>query len=215
MSAVLFDLDGTLLDTAPDLGAALNQVLSEYGRPAVAASEYTPIASHGSAGLLKYGFGEDYFNAHRETLRTRFLDIYNNNLAQYTQLFDGVQQLLEALNRRGFAVAIVTNKPGFLTDQLVPQFPALAAIEVVVSGDTVARAKPHPDPILHAAELLGVDPTTAWYVGDAERDIIAGKAAGMRTVIADYGYIHADESPHLWQADHRIKTPLELLDLLP
>lgn len=212
--AILFDLDGTLLDTAPDLGAALNKVLAAEQRPLVTAEEYTPLASHGSAGLLKHAYGIDEFELRKSELRTAFLQAYADSIASGTALYPGVDELLQELQSRSIAVAIVTNKPGKLTEQLLPYYPQLADIAVVVCGDTLTVAKPHPEPLFHAAQHLGVEPSQCWYVGDAERDIQAGKAAGMFTVLAEYGYIHRSEQPHLWQADHHITSPLELLKLL-
>ncbi|RUO81376.1 phosphoglycolate phosphatase [Idiomarina tyrosinivorans] len=211
--AVLFDLDGTLLDTAPDLGAALNQVLRDHGQAEVAEQHYTPLASHGAKGLLQLGFGE-FYHANQQALRKAFLAAYQNNIAQHTRLYDGVEEVLNGLAERRIKVAIVTNKPAFLTEQLLPYFASLATIDVVVSGDTLAEAKPSPAPLLYAAEQLGVDAKQCWYVGDAERDMQAGKAADMRTALAEYGYILPAEQPEKWLADHRLKHPTELLALL-
>jgi len=211
--AILFDLDGTLLDTAGDLGAALNQVLTEYQRPTVPETAFRPLASHGANGLLTLGFGADYA-PQKAVLRQRFLDVYEANIARYTLLFNGVEALLNELRAQQIQVAIVTNKPTFLTAQVLPQFPTLASIDVVVCGDTLSVAKPAPEPLLHAAERLGVQPDQCWYVGDAERDIQAGRNAGMYTVLAEYGYIHADDAPEQWLADAHIDTPEALLALL-
>ncbi|PWW15041.1 MULTISPECIES: HAD family hydrolase [Pseudidiomarina] len=213
-AAILFDLDGTLLDTAPDLGAALNRVLKAEQRPLVSASDYTPIASHGSAGLLRFAYGEAEFEQRKDELRHKFLSFYSEAIAEQTQLFAGVSELLAQLQQQQIPVAIVTNKPTALTVQLLPSFPELAAIEVVVCGDTLAVAKPSPQPLLHATQALQVVAGDCWYVGDAERDIQAGRAAGMRTIVANYGYISAIETPTAWGADSFIETPLELLDLL-
>lgn len=211
--AILFDLDGTLLDTAPDLGAALNAVLAQEQRELVPADAFTPIASHGANGMLKLGFGDD-FEPHRDRLREAFLNAYQRDIAKQTRLYDGIERMLVALDNAGIAVAIVTNKPGYLTAMLLPSYPALSAIDVVVSGDTLPVAKPDPAPLLLAAEQLGIDPAACWYVGDAERDIQAGRRAGMFTILAHYGYIHTDDEPHLWQADSVIHAPDELLKLL-
>lgn len=210
--AVLFDLDGTLLDTAPDLGAALNAVLRAEQRPEVTAKEYTPLASHGSVRLLKHAFGEE-FDARQEELRRAFLTAYSTAIAKHTRLFDGVSHLLNKLVEQQIAVAIVTNKPSALTNQLLPYFPQLAAIEVVVSGDTLAVAKPHPEPLLFAAEQLAIPAQQCWYVGDAQRDIEAGQRAQMTTVLAAYGYLSDDDQVAQWGADVHIQHPLELLQL--
>ncbi len=212
--AILFDLDGTLADTALDLGGALNRLLAEEGRPPVAHEHIRPIASHGARGLVELGF-----SLHREAegfdaLRLRFLDHYEHGFCDCTVLFDGVNTLIETLAARGIAWGIVTNKPMRFTDRLVPALCFTVPPAVVVSGDTVGVAKPDPKPMLHACEALGVDPARCWYVGDAERDIAAGRAVGMTTVLADYGYIAHTDRPHEWGADHRIQHPLELLALL-
>jgi len=207
--AVLFDLDGTLLDTAPDLGAALNTVLAAEQRPLVSAAEYTPLASHGSAGLLRYAYGDE-FEHRRDELRQAFLTAYAEQIAVHTQLFDGVANLLEQLNQQQIAVAIVTNKPHALTQQLVPQYPQLAGIKVVVSGDTLPVAKPDPAPLLHAATHLGIKAEHCWYVGDAERDIEAGRRANMFTVLAEYGYISVTDNTLAWGAHAKISHPLDL-----
>lgn len=213
VKAVLFDLDGTLLDTAPDLGAALNAVCEQYERPAINAELFTPVASHGSRGLLKLAFADDYDLMETE-LRHAFLSAYKDNIATHTRPYPGVLQLLALLQRESIKIAIVTNKPEKLTQQLLPHFPEFKAIEVVVSGDTLSVAKPSPEPLFHAAEKLGVAPMDCLYVGDAERDIEAGRNAGMVTVLAEYGYISNDDQPQRWQADYHITSPLELLTLL-
>ena len=211
--AVLFDLDGTLLDTADDLGAALNAVLAAEQRPLVAAEFYTPLASHGSAGLLRFAFG-DQFEQRKDELRQAFLNYYADNVVVHTRLFAGVDELLQGLSDRGIHAGIVTNKPHALTQLVLPYFPQLQQLPVIVSGDTLNVAKPHPQPLLHAAELLRVAPSQCWYVGDAERDIQAGNAAGMRTILARYGYIHANDQPDQWGAHADIARPQQLLALL-
>lgn len=211
--AILFDLDGTLLDTADDLGAALNKVLAAEQRPAVAAEYYRPIASHGSAGLLRFAYGEQ-FELRKTELRQAFLHHYAEQVALHTDFFDGVEIMLGELQQRGIRAGIVTNKPQALTHLLLPYFPLLQALPVVVSGDTLAVAKPHPQPLLYAAQMLQVAASQCWYVGDAERDIQAGNAAGMHTIIARYGYIHDSEQPDSWGAKASIEQPVDLIDLL-
>ncbi|MDN7124220.1 HAD-IA family hydrolase [Pseudidiomarina sp. 1APP75-32.1] len=213
IKAVLFDLDGTLLDTAADMGTALNQVLADEGREPVALEVAKTLASHGSRGLLEHAYGAE-FHARKSELRKAFLMHYANAIAVQTKLFPGVDELLQQLNASKIAVAIVTNKPKALTEQLIPYYPELAAIDIRVSGDTLAVAKPHPDPILHASTALGLDARHCWYVGDAQRDIEAGRAAGMQTVLARYGYIGAEDYPENWAADYEIQQPLELLEHL-
>ena len=211
--AILFDLDGTLLDTAADLHVALNTVLEAHQRPLVTLDQARPIASHGSNGLLSLGFGEDYNPDNQVQLRDAFLAAYAKDPFSRTTYFEGIEALLECLNSEDIAYGIVTNKPTQFTRALLPHFPLLSKCDAVVCGDTLAVAKPDPAPILHAAELLGVSALECWYVGDAERDIQAGKAAGMFTVLAHYGYIGPDDNPRLWQADARIDEPLALCNL--
>ena len=211
VAAVLFDLDGTLLDSAPDLGFALNQVCRENGLPEIPAEVFTPVASHGSRGLLGLTqLDEDALLA----LKPRFLDIYRNNLALHSKLFDGVETLLSSLRRNQIKIGIVTNKPEFLTHPLIAQFEALQSISVVVCGDTLQEAKPSPKPLYYAAEQLTVDPKDCVYIGDAERDIVAGRNAGMGTVLAEYGYISSTDQPQQWLADYTIAHPNALMELL-
>lgn len=211
VAAVLFDLDGTLLDSAPDLGFALNQVCRENGLPEIPAEVFTPVASHGSRGLLGLTqLDEDALLA----LKPRFLDIYRSNLALHSQLFDGIEMLLSSLRRNQIKIGIVTNKPEFLTHPLIAQFEALQSISVVVCGDTLEVAKPSPKPLYYAAEQLAVDPKDCVYIGDAERDIVAGRNAGMVTVLAEYGYIASTDQPQQWLADYTIAHPNALIELL-
>ena len=211
VAAVLFDLDGTLLDSAPDLGFALNQVCRENGLPEIPAEVFTPVASHGSRGLLGLTqLDEDALLA----LKPRFLDIYRSNLALHSKLFDGIEMLLSSLRRNQIKIGIVTNKPEFLTHPLIAQFEALQSISVVVCGDTLEEAKPSPKPLYYAAEQLAVDPKDCVYIGDAERDIVAGRNAGMVTVLAEYGYISSTDQPQQWLADYTIAHPNALIELL-
>lgn len=213
--AILFDLDGTLADTALDLGGALNRLLAEEGRPAVPYEKIRPTASHGARGLVELGFGLHRDAPGFDALRLRFLDHYEDGFRNETVLFDGINPLIEGLHARGLAWGIITNKPMRFTDRLVPTLGFSIPPAVVVSGDTVGVPKPDPRPMQHACAQIGVDPTACWYVGDAERDIVAGRAVGMKTVLADYGYIADTDRPEEWGADLRIATPLQLLELLP
>lgn len=217
VKAILFDLDGTLLDTAMDLGAALNHVCRHHGRQEVAADLFSKVASHGSRGMLELAFADhmnDLQSAEYQALKDRFLSHYQQNIAVHSQLFDGISQLLTTLSEADIAVAIVTNKPHALTQLLLPHYPELAAIEIIVGGDTLAVAKPHPDPLWHAAKQLDVEVSQCVYVGDAERDIEAGRKAGMVTVLASYGYINDNDQPQRWGADYTIEQPLDLLNIL-
>jgi phosphoglycolate phosphatase len=206
----LLDLDGTLLDTAPDMGGALNQLRAERGLEPLPAATIRPVVSHGAMRLIALGFpeaaGDDF-----EALRLRFLDLYAANIADGTRLFPGFDAVLDRLEARGLPWGIVTNKPGWLTDPLLAALGLDRRAACAVSGDTVAERKPHPLPLLHAARLVGVDAGRCVYVGDAERDIQAGRAAGMTTVVAAYGYIADGEDPWQWQPHGVVHAPEELL----
>ncbi len=211
---VLFDLDGTLADTAPDLAYALNTLLTEEGRAPLPEAHIRPEVSHGSPGLLKVGFNMGPQDADYARLRSRLLAIYADNLCRKTRLFPGIDELLKALERQGINWGIVTNKPAFLTDPLVRQLSPSPAPACIVSGDTTTNRKPHPEPMLHACTRAGSQPPQCLYVGDAERDVQAGKEAGMKTLVALFGYISASESPENWGADGMIRRPQEILEWL-
>ena len=211
---VLFDLDGTLADTAPDLAHALNALLVEEGKMALPYETIRPEVSHGASALVTLGFGLKPGDPEFDRLRQRFLEIYSANLSRYTRLFPGVAELLRTLKERGRNWGIVTNKPAFLTDPLVKQLNPEPPPACVVSGDTTTNRKPHPEPMLHACALAGSEPAQCLYVGDAARDIRAGKDAGMRTLVALFGYISKDETPQNWGADGMIHYPREVLDWL-
>ena len=212
-AALLLDLDGTLLDTAPDMGGALNLLRAEHGLAPLPAAAIRPVVSHGAMRLVALGFPEasgDEF----ESLRLRFLELYAANLAVGTTLFPGFAAVLDSLESRGMPWGIVTNKPGWLTDPLLAALGLDRRAACAVSGDTVSERKPHPLPLLHAAQLLGVAAERCVYAGDAERDIQAGRAAGMTTLVAAYGYIGEDEDPRAWQPHGVVTAPVELLDWL-
>lgn len=211
---ILFDLDGTLVDTAPDLGYALNQVLIEQGREPLDNDLTRPHASAGARGLLKLGFGIGETDPQYEALRQRFLEIYADNLSRESAVFDGMQDLLEALAQRDIKWGVVTNKPGWLTDPLMASLKFATAPCCIIGGDATAYPKPNPDNILLACEQSRHSPEHCLYVGDAERDIIAGQRAGMRTVAVSYGYIENGHAPGDWGADWLIDHPLQLLDCL-
>ncbi|MEO5573563.1 MAG: phosphoglycolate phosphatase [Gammaproteobacteria bacterium] len=211
LRTVLFDLDGTLADTAPDLAYALNTLLEEEGHPRLTLSKIRPVVSQGSPGLLYLGFALRCEDAAYASLRQRLLDIYSNNLVRETRLFPGMTELLSALEQRGMNWGIVTNKPAFLTNPLVEQLGLAKRAACVVSGDTTAHAKPHPASLLYACEQAGSDVQQCIYIGDARCDIEAGKSAGMTTMAAVYGYIPALEMPHDWSADGMVNHPDEIL----
>jgi 2-phosphoglycolate phosphatase len=210
--AVLFDLDGTLADTAPDLAEAVNRIRLERGLPRTPYEQLRPVASAGARGLIGVAFGLAPGQPGYEPLRDQFLDNYTKYIADKSALFEGVPAVLAALDRHGIAWGIVTNKVGRLTDLLVPKI-GLSHAACVVSGDTTSHPKPHPAPLLEAARRLNVAPEDCWYVGDDLRDIQAGQAAGMPTVAAGWGYWGHVE-PDTWQADHIAAEPLDLLALL-
>jgi len=210
--AVFFDLDGTLADTAPDLAYAINALLREQGRAELPYDIIRPIASHGSPGLLKLGFGITAQDASYAALRTRFLELYRAHLDRETRLFPGIPEVLTELGRRGIKWGIVTNKPAFLTEPLIQKLNPQPTPACIISGDTTTNRKPHPEPMLHACECAGMRPHECLYVGDAERDIEAGREAGMHTLVALFGYISKDETPQAWGADGMIRAPHELLE---
>jgi len=211
--AVLFDLDGTLLDTAPDMIGALNRLRQEESLTPLPFAAVRSSVSHGAVRLIKVGF-PDAQGAEFERLRLRFLDVYASNLAGGTRLFDGIEAVLSSLEADGLPWGVVTNKPGWLTDPLLQSLGLAQRACCVVSGDTVAERKPHPLPLLHAASLAGVAANRCVYIGDAERDIVAGRAAGMQTVVAAYGYLGDDDRPESWQADGIITQPARIVDWL-
>ncbi|WP_348946643.1 HAD-IA family hydrolase [Chitinibacter sp. FCG-7] len=211
IKAVLFDLDGTLADTAPDMGAALNRLLIEEGIAPRSLDDIRPVTSHGARGLLELGFGIGPSHTRFAELRERFLDLYAEKICEGTTLFDGISELIEEIDARGMRWGIITNKPMRFTDPLVQLLPLPIAPQTCVSGDTVGIPKPDAKPMLHAAAELGIDPIHCLYVGDAERDIEAGRRVGMKTVLANYGYISDTDQPESWGADLSINHPLELL----
>ena len=212
--AVLFDLDGTFADTAPDLAAALNQVLQEQGKPALPFEHIRPVVSHGGIALIKLGFDIPQENLEFEVLRQRLLAIYKNNISQLTQLFEGMDELVTELENSDIAWGIVTNKPSWLTNPLMAQLGYSQRARTIVSGDTTSERKPHPEPLFHACREINCPPDQCLYVGDAERDIIAGKRAGMKTLGALFGYIEADDDPRTWGVDALIEHPREIKDFL-
>jgi 2-phosphoglycolate phosphatase len=211
---VLFDLDGTLLDTAPDLADALNSVLVERQRDPLPYEKIRGVVSHGGMALIRLGFGIPQTDPDFEPLRQRLLDIYLANIANRTRPFPGITQLLDELERRGLNWGVVTNKPGRLTDPLLRQLALYDRAACVVSGDTLNERKPHPAPMLHACEQAGSQPAQCVYIGDAERDIEAGRHACMHTLVALFGYFTAEDRPLEWNADGCISHPLELLEWL-
>lgn len=212
--AVLFDLDGTLLDTARDLGGALNRVLADFGLPKLDYATFRNTASHGALGLLKLGFKEHIGQYDIADLRARFLNYYNQHLCVDTCIFEQALPFLGALNNRNIPWGVVTNKPEALTQALLPNFSDFNYCQIMVGGDTLPVAKPDPAPLLHAAQKLGVEPNNIWYVGDAQRDIDAANNAGMLSIIARYGYIEHDEDIGQWHANWVVDDLRELVKFL-
>lgn len=208
--AVLFDLDGTLVDTAPDLGYAANLVRAELGQPPLPIAGYRPVASAGARGLLGMALQITPEHAEFPARRDRFLELYRANLARDSRLFDGMEQLFEAMNACQARWGVVTNKPAWLTTPLLAELKLDLQAACAVSADQVAKAKPAPDSLLHACALLKLSPQDCWYVGDDKRDITAGRAAGMLTIAADWGYLGADGPIESWGADYIATTPQEL-----
>lgn len=214
IQAVLFDLDGTLADTALDLGAALNSLLHKKGLPAVAMDKIRPVASHGARGLIELGLG--IHKNHPDFARTRvdYLAEYEACFDVDTVLFADINPLILALTQKGLPWGIVTNKPKIFAERLIPKLGFVTQPAVLVCGDTMAEPKPSIKPMLYACEQINVAPKNCLYVGDAWRDIEAGRNAGMKTVLVNWGYIAENDQPELWGADYTIDQPLELCALL-
>lgn len=208
---ILFDLDGTLLDTAPDLAAALNTVLEENQLPPLPFESIRPAVSHGGIALIKLGFRLQQDDPRFDALRQRLLTVYRENISRRTTLFPGMEALLQAIEQRGLNWGVVTNKPGWLTDPLMKDLQLYDRAVCVISGDTLQQRKPHPAPLLHACQLANSLPEQCLYVGDAQRDIEAGINAGMYTMVALFGYFTEQDRPHDWGANHLIEEPRELL----
>ncbi len=212
IKAVLFDLDGTLIDTAPDMGGALNNLLIEENLDPIPIESLRPYVSQGGLVLTRLGFAGKVPEDAIEPLRQRFLHHYRAIVADESRLFDGYQVILDELDRRAMPWGIVTNKPEWLTHPLLQQLELAQRCAVVIGGDTLENRKPHPQPLLVAAERLGFACDNCIYVGDDERDIVAGKAANMKTLVAAYGYIEDAAAIEGWQADGVIDNPRDLLN---
>jgi N-acetyl-D-muramate 6-phosphate phosphatase len=211
--AIFFDLDGTLIDSAPDLGAAADKMRTDRGLPSLPLELYRPMAGAGARGMLKIGFDMAPNHSDYEAMREEFFQNYEANLTARTTVFDGVAEMLQNLRAQGIAWGIVTNKSKRFTDPLARLMPLLHGACAVVSGDTTPHAKPHPAPVLEAARLAGVPAQHCWYVGDDKRDIDAGRAAGMFTIAAAWGY--SGEHPiDTWAAHVVVNTPQSIIALL-
>ncbi len=212
--AVLFDLDGTLIDTAPDMTASLNHILKEEGLDPLTLDVVRPHVSRGGLAMTKLAFEKHRPEEEIESLRLRFLDYYLHNIADHSTLFEGFETVLHTFDQQSILWGVVTNKPGWLTDPLMSALKLDHRSAVTISGDTTAERKPHPLPLLTAAKIIGIDPQQFLYVGDDPRDITAGNAANMTTVIAKYGYISQDANLKSWMADQVIDHPEQILKLL-
>lgn len=210
---VLFDFDGTLADTAPDLAAAANKQRQRKGLPPLPYEALRPLASQGARGLLRASLEMLPDHPEYDAYRTQFLQDYEAEMTVLTTLFPGVPELLGTLKENGYRWGIVTNKLEYLALPIVEHLGLHMECVVTVGGDTTGHSKPHPQPLLHAARQAGTDPAHCIYVGDDERDIVAGKAAGMRTVAAAYGYCEASEVK-AWQADAIAHSPEELWPII-
>ncbi len=216
LKAVLFDLDGTFADTAQDLAEALNFVLTKNGQATLPFEAIRPIVSNGGIALIQLGFQIEPEHPSFETYRQQLLEYYQQNIAQFTRPFNGIENVLEYLTNNNIAWGIVTNKPGWLTEPLMAALNLSGALpsqpKCIVSGDTLETRKPDPGTLLHACELMNCSPVDTIYIGDAKRDIEAGQNADMQTLVALFGYIGEDDDPQSWGATDAVEQPLDIID---
>ncbi|MDH5392638.1 MAG: HAD-IA family hydrolase [Gammaproteobacteria bacterium] len=210
ITTILFDLDGTLVDTAPDMAHSLNLLLEEQGQQSLSHDIIRPHVSNGSEALVKLGFGNDLQFTRLEQLKKRYLEIYQQNIHVLSCLFPGMDKLLEQIEQSGRNWGVVTNKPSWLTEPLLISMGLAERCGCMVSGDTTAQRKPHPEPMYHACDLMGAKAAECVYIGDARRDIEAGNNANMKTIIATYGYIGEWEDINSWGADALIDLPEQI-----
>ena len=214
IKTVLFDLDGTLVDTAPDLAQALNRVLEEEGRAHAPYEMVRAQASYGGKAIVCAGFNIEESDPDFERLRKRFLENYAEQICVHSRLFEGMEEVLRQIESDRRQWGVVTNKPSYLTDPLMKSLGLTERAACIVSGDTTAKSKPDPLPMHYACEVSGADTRECVYVGDAQRDIEAGHRAGMRTLAAAFGYLRDSDDPLTWGADHVLGEPGELIDWL-
>ena len=210
IKAILFDLDGTLADTAPDLAFALNQVRKQQGHAPLPYNDIRPWVSQGGLEMIRRSFGQ-LTTAKETILWKKLVDIYQHHIADSTQLFDGMKEVLEHIEQKQQQWGVVTNKSSHLTDNLMIALKLQQRSCITLSGDSLTHKKPHPEPLYHACKHMNVHPNDCLYIGDALRDIQAGRAAGMQTVAAAFGYIEAHDDIQQWGADYIIEHPLDLL----
>jgi len=214
IKTVLFDLDGTLIDTAPDMANALNILLQEEDKPTLPYDVIRPTVSNGSFALVTLGFGDQVEENYLRYLKERYLEIYQEKLCVDSVLFNGMENLLNKIESKNMNWGVVTNKPGWLTNPLMEQIGLSERAVCIVSGDTTTNRKPHPQPMYHACLAAGSKPQQCLYIGDARRDIEAGNNAGMKTIIASYGYIDSCEDTSDWGAYKTIDHPEEIIQYL-
>jgi len=212
--AVLFDLDGTLIDSAPDLGAAADKMRTDRGLTSLPLAHYRPMAGAGARGMLGIAFGMVPDHPDYDVMKEEFFVNYESAMTERTRIFDGVVEMIARLVAQGMPWGVVTNKASRFTDPLTSVMPLFATAGTIVSGNTTPHAKPHPEPLFEAARRLSIDPALCVYVGDDERDIVAGLAAGMGTVAATYGYLGQQSDISRWNAHLHIDSPKDLLQYL-
>lgn len=210
IKCILFDLDGTLADTAIDLANALNTTRSRHGLPGLPLETIRPTVSLGGNAMLKLALGIEESERGFDAIRDQFLQDYRENIANETRLFAGMDQVLVSIESANKIWGIVTNKSSWLTEPLVEKLSLNKRAACIVSGDTTQHRKPHPAPVLHACELTGTEPAATVYIGDAQRDIESGRRAGTKTLVALYGYIDKNDDPDTWEADGMITHPAEI-----
>ena len=213
--AILFDLDGTLIDSAPDLGAAVDQMRVMRGMPSLPLDSYRPMAGAGARGMLGVAFGISPEHPDFVSLREEFFANYESCMTQRTIAFDGVAEMISQIQERKLQWGVVTNKAARFAEPLTRQMGLFESAGAIVCGDTTPYSKPHPEPLYEAARRLAVQPAHCLYVGDDERDMVAGLAAGMGSIAASYGYLGKSVDTRAWGAHAEIKSPMELLQLLP
>ena len=210
IKAVLFDLDGTLVDTAPDLASALNAILISQNFPELPYLSIRPMVSYGADALIKFAFGTDITSQKHQEYKTQLITSYQHNIATQSRLFDGLIEAIEHLENEQIKWGIVTNKPEYLTRPLLQALNLHQRADCVVCGDQVTNPKPHPEAIYLACQQINILPQQTIYLGDAERDITAGKLAGTHTIACQYGYIPETEDINTWGADKIIDGSTQL-----